>query len=135
VLRDEGKYGQAGEMYQQALSLSEDLKSIPIPAGIPVLATVPNVMYSSNSNASPEISPRAPLANSNDSGDGTSSTSSSASLSLEAVSKVFPLSSYFSFVKGCNISLYNHGQSTHSHDQGEQILMTTGSRGQGRPGH
>jgi hypothetical protein len=29
VLRDQGKYGQAGEMYRQALGLSEDLKTNP----------------------------------------------------------------------------------------------------------
>jgi len=95
--------GIVGEEAIRRLVLRKGRSScIPIPAGIPVLATVPNVMYSSNSNASPKISPRAPLAMSNDSGDGTSSTSSStplllhpsssASLSLEAVSKVFPLS-------------------------------------------
>jgi hypothetical protein len=29
VLRDQGKYGQAGEMYRQAIGLSEDLKTKP----------------------------------------------------------------------------------------------------------
>jgi hypothetical protein len=29
VLRDQGKYGQAGEMYRQALGLREDLKTKP----------------------------------------------------------------------------------------------------------
>ena len=29
VLRDQGKHGQAGEMYRQAIGLSEDLKTKP----------------------------------------------------------------------------------------------------------